>query len=98
MKERHSLSHNTLERLLQLRCDENYEHAIELFLHKYPDGTVRKRSRHIDGHVYTKKQRRNDDAATSAETMNQLLTVGSIENIPLSDISDNEWTDSDEDY
>ena len=38
-KERHSLSHGTLERLLQLRCDENYdeenyEHAIELFLHE----------------------------------------------------------------
>ena len=44
-KERQSLHHETLEKLLMLRCDNdydvgNYSHAIELFLNEYPDGTI----------------------------------------------------------
>ena len=57
-KDRASLSHGTLERLLQLHLDndfqaENYDHAIELFLTEYSDGTVRKRARH----AYPSKQK-----------------------------------------
>ena len=48
-KERMSLNHQTLERVLQLRSAskgyriETYDHAIDLFLTEFPNGTVRKR-------------------------------------------------------
>ena len=56
-------SHETLEPLLQLSLDnvfqaENYDHAIELFLTEYPDGTVRKLTRHLDGHAYPSKRKK----------------------------------------
>ena len=46
-KDRASMSHETLERLLQLRIDsdfsaKNYMHVVELFLTEYPDGSIRK--------------------------------------------------------
>ena len=53
-KERMSLNHETLERILQLRsivkdyCIETYDHAIDLFLTEFPNGTVRKRPCHVD--------------------------------------------------
>ena len=62
-KERMSLNHQTLERILQLRsagkdyCIETYDHAINLFLTEFPDGTVRKRPSHVDGHNYSKKRK-----------------------------------------
>ena len=49
-KERMSLNHQTLERVLQLRSAskgyhiETYDHAIDLFLTEFPNGTVRKRT------------------------------------------------------
>ena len=53
-KEWMSLNHQTFERILQLRsagkdyCIETYDHAIDLFLTEFPNGTVRKRPRHVD--------------------------------------------------
>ena len=29
-----------------------YRHAIKLFLEEHPNGTLRQRSRHLDGHTY----------------------------------------------
>ena len=60
-KEQMSLNHQTLERILQLQsagkdyCTEMYNHAIDLFLTEFPDGTVRKRPCHVDRHNYSKK-------------------------------------------
>ena len=60
-KERMSLNHQTLERILQLRSVgkgyriEMYDHTIDLLLTEFPDGTVRKRPRHVDGHNCSKK-------------------------------------------
>ena len=56
-KERMSLNHETLERILQLRsagkdyCIETYDHAIDLFLTEFPNGIVRKRPCHVDGQM-----------------------------------------------
>jgi hypothetical protein len=51
------LGNDTLELILQLRSDkdfspERYNHTIELFLSQYPDGTVWKHKRHVNGHTY----------------------------------------------
>ena len=65
-KEWMSLNHQTLERILQLRSAgkdyriETYDHAIDLFLTEFPDGTVRKCPRHVDGHNYSKKRNVNE--------------------------------------
>lgn len=100
-KERMSLSHETLERLLQLRCDNdysasNYDHAIDLFISQYPDGTVRKRERRIDGHTYTKKKKTTiGSCEKSYENIHRML-FEKIQDINLNAISDDEWTDSDD--
>lgn len=93
-KERMSLNHETLEQILQLRCStqdyslESYDNAIDLFLTEYPDGTVRKQGRHLDGHAYpAKRKKRNDGNSVtiphpSLERINELLREGaSIEKI-----------------
>ena len=63
-KDRLSMNNETLERILQLRFGtgdysiEQYDHAIDLFLTEYPDGTVRKRRRQLDGHNYLSKRKK----------------------------------------
>ena len=61
-KERQLLKNDTLEDILRLRSDmdykpSKYDHAIELFLSEYPNGDVRKRGRHLDGHNYPKNEK-----------------------------------------
>ena len=56
-KEQQSMKHDTLEILLCIRSDVNlheewYSDAADMFLNEYPDGTVRKRKRHLQGHKY----------------------------------------------
>ena len=56
-KEWQSMKHETLEILLRIRSDvdlreEQYSDAVDMFLSEYPDGTVRKRKRHLQGHKY----------------------------------------------
>ena len=51
-----------MEDILRLRPDmdykpSKYDHAIELFLSEYPNGDVRKRGRHLDGHNYPEKRK-----------------------------------------
>ena len=77
-KEQMSLNHETLEWILQLCSSkqdyslEAYNHAIELFLTKYPDGTVWKQGQHLEGHTYptTAKWKKGNDRnqKTIAET------------------------------
>ena len=96
-----SLKHETLERILQLRCSrqdyslDSYSHAIDLFLTEYPDGTIRKAGRHVDGHAYPAKRNKanngNSITPPSLQRIYELLGEGvSIEDInpnliPLSD-------------
>ena len=67
------------ERILQLQSAgkdygiEMYDHAIDLFLTEFPDGTVRKRPRHADEHNYCKKQ--NESASTSNETPSSIVDL-----------------------
>ena len=106
-KEQMSLSQETLENILKLcssneNCDlESYDKAIDLFLTKYPDGTVHMRARHADGHEYPAKRKKATPTGTTIEIIvkpslthiHQLLQDGkpteSIdpELIPLSDDS-----------
>ena len=56
-KEQQSMKHGTLEILLLIRSDvdlheERYRDATDMFSNENPDGTVRKRKRHLQGHKY----------------------------------------------
>ena len=56
------MSHETLEMLLHIPSDvgqskERYGDAVEMFLTEYPDGTVRKRKRRLQGHTYPQIQK-----------------------------------------
>ena len=47
----------TLEIILQLgfgndKSKERYGDAVEMFLKEYPDSTIRKKKRHLQGHMY----------------------------------------------
>ena len=60
-KERQSMKHDTLEILLSIRSDvdlreERYRDAVDMFLNKYPDGAVRKKQRHLQGHKYPSRR------------------------------------------
>ena len=51
----------TRELLLHILSDndqskERYGDAVEMFLKEYPDGTTRKKRRHLRGHVYPSNQ------------------------------------------
>ena len=97
------MSHETLERLLQLQIDidssaKNYMHAVELFLTEYPDGSARKRARRLDGHSYpsTHKSRRVSNEPSFIESHDAINR--SVRDIDLNQISDDDWTsDSDSD-
>ena len=60
-KDRQALDNCTLENIIRLQSDkdfspERYEHAIDLFLSTYQNGTVRKQMRRVDGMNYPKKR------------------------------------------
>ena len=55
-KERSSMKNDSMENILGLQDDKDlskqrYRHAIKLFLEEYPDGTLRQRSHHLNGHT-----------------------------------------------
>ena len=91
--------------------DERYEHAIELFLTEHPNGEVRQNPRRVAGHQYPKKRKTcsitKPDAAkalcllvtsSDEEDMDtQEEQVNEISDINFDMISDDEWTDSDDD-
>ena len=73
-------------------------HAIELFLTEYPDGSVRKRARRLDGHSYpsTCKSRVVSNEPSFIEIHDAINR--SVRDIDLNQISDDDWTcDSDSD-
>ena len=111
-KERQSMKHDTLELLLHVRSDddqskERYKEAVEMFLSEYPDGTIRKKKRHLQGHVYpaerksTKKQSHNPatvliDMSFSDEEQQEEDALRAPEDLPLDGIYDDEWSSSDD--
>ena len=90
-----------MEHILRLRSDQNYsseryEHALELFLSKHPNGEIRKHPRRPDGHKYPKgRKSAKADKTSFADAIDILVDSSDEEEIPnLSDISSDEWTDS----
>ena len=90
-----------VENVLQLRLDQDYspqcyDHVIELFRSEYPDGTVRKGKHRLDGTTTFKKLPKIDSTKSIPEVIDNL--VPDPDDIPLSDISDNdEWSSTDND-
>ena len=110
-KERQLLKNDTLEDILRLRSDmdykpSKYDHAIELFLSEYPNGDVRKRGRHLDGHNYPEKQKscgQRKKLSVNVDLLHKTISSSSeeeeehnIENININEITDEEWSDSDD--
>ena len=86
-----------------------YDHAIELFLSEYPNGEIRKRPRHLDGHNYPKKRKSRPGQNKNGPNVNLLHeTISSssssedeeenvnIADIDINEISDDNWSDSDD--
>ena len=73
-----------------------YNHAIELFLSEYLDRTVRKGKRRVDGTTTFKKRPKIDSTKSVPEVLDDL--VPDPDDIPLSDIYDNDkWSSTDDD-
>ena len=104
-----SLKHDTLEITLHIGLDndqskERYRDAVEMFLKEYPDGTIRKKKRHLQGHVYLPNQasihKRCHDAAyallnvsTDEESEKQ---INASDNVSTECKSGDEWSSDDE--
>ena len=75
------MKHDTLEILLRIRSDVNlheewYSDAVDMFLNEYPDGTVRKRKRYLQGHKYPL---RRVSKKTHHDVASVLLSISSDE-------------------
>ena len=103
------MKHDTLEILLRTRSDvdlreERYRDAVNMFLNKYPDGTVRKKKRHLQGHKYPShrvSKKIHHDAASfllsiSSDEEEEQSQVNAPEDVPLNNISVDEWSSDDE--
>ena len=101
---------NTLERILQFRFGtgnysiEQYDHAIELFLTAYPDGTVRKSEDNQTDIIIHRKERKQlmcnqnpPDLPKFNEALQQATTIDKIDlvDISSSDSKDNDQENSD---
>ena len=110
-KERQSLKHGTLELLSGITLDNDQSKewnadgdAVEMFLKEYPDGRIRKKNCHLQGHIYPsnwaslKKHCHNAASAllnvsSDKESEEQ---INAPENLPLKGISDDEWSSDNE--
>ena len=82
------------------RCGSRLCHAIEMFLAEYPNVKVRKRPHHLDGHNYPdkrksccKKERSGMNVDLLCETISSSEDEEETENISLNKISDDNWSD-----
>ena len=108
-KDRQSLKNRSMENIIRLRCNddyspEKYKDAVDRFLNEHPNGEIRKMPRRPDGHNYPqerKKKKPNNririDSSSSTSSSESEEERQQIEDIPLDDISSDEWTDSDSD-
>ena len=81
---------------------ERYEHAIDLFLSTYPNGTVHKQGRQVDGIQYPprRKVRRTENSPRVSSVLDELVPssdeeqeeIQSVEEINLASISSDEWS------
>ena len=73
---------------------EQYDHAIDLVLTEYPDGTVRKRRRQPDGHNYPSKRKKATNVQSKPSSLTEineaLQQATTIDKIDLVDSEDND--------
>ena len=79
-KDRQSKKHETLEIIFHTRSDdgqikESYRDVSNMFLNEYPEGTVRKRKRHLHGHEYPSHRASNKKSHHNAASV--LLSISS---------------------
>ena len=100
-KDWQSMNIKTIENIFWLCLDQDYspqryDYAIELFLSEYTDGIVRKGKCQVDGVTTFKKCPKIDSTKSISEVLDDL--VPDPDDIPLSDISDNdEWSSTEDD-
>ena len=91
-KDRLSMNNKTLGRILQFLfgtgdCSiEQYDHAIDLFLTEYPDGTVRKKRRQPDRHNYPPKRKKATNVQSKPSSLTEIyeaLQQATIDKISL---------------
>ena len=79
---------------------EQYDHAIDLVLTEYPDGTVRKRQRQPDGHNYPSKRKKATNLQSKPSSLTEineaLQQATTIDKIDLVDISSSDSEDNDQ--
>ena len=98
-KDQQSTNIKTIENILWLHSDQDYSpqsynHAIELFLSEYPDGTLRNGKHQVDGKTTFRKHPK----IVSTKSIPQVLDNLVPDDIPISDISDkDEWSSTDDD-
>ena len=109
-KNQQSLKNQSLENVLILRNEtdtspKKYEDAIEMFLSVHPNGEVRKNPRRPDGYEPQNKKSRKSTKQISASRAIENLVSSSEEDEskndkgripPVEEISDDNWTSSDE--
>ena len=112
-KEHQSMKHDTLEMLLYLHGDadfqkEQYVDAVSKFMTEYPDGTIRKQKRRLASTNYpssrkSAKKSKLNSAAAALELLRLSADEGddlkerNLQDTPLDEISNDEWS-SDVDY
>ena len=100
------MNNKTLEKILQFRFGagyysiEQYDHAIDLLLTEYPDGTVRKKRRQPDGHNYPSKRKKATNVQSKPSSLTEiseaLQQATAIDKIDLVDISSSDSEDNDQ--
>ena len=97
------MSNETLERFLQFwfatgdYSIKQYDHAIDLFLTEYPDGTARKKRRQPDGHNHSSERKKATNVQSKLSSLteiNEALQQAIIDKIDLVDISSSDSEDS----
>ena len=88
-KDRQSMDIKTIENILRLCLNQDYSpqcynHAIELSLSEYPDGTVRKGKHGVDGTTTLKKLPKIDSTKSIPDELDNLFQ--DPDNIPRSDV------------
>ena len=105
-KDHLSINNETLERILQFCFGtgdysiEQYDHAVDLFLTEYPDGTLRKKQRQQDGRNYPSKRKKATNVQSEPSSLTEineaLQQATAIDKIDLVDISSSDSKDNDQ--
>ena len=100
------MNNKTLERIPRFRFGtgdysiEQYDHAIDLFLTEYPDGTARKKRRQPDRDNYPLKRKKVTNLLSKPSSLTEineaLQQATTIDKIDIVDISSSDSEDNDQ--